>query len=110
MVVREAGSGHRRAIEDALGTLGYNLDDFKIGFEAGSAETVKNAVRSGLGYTFLSVHALNSAHDGLVAREVEGLKIERGFYLLTRRQKSLSKAARFCYDFLAAQQTEIAGS
>lgn len=104
MVIREAGSGHRRAIEDAFGALGYNLDNFNIGFEAGSAETVKNAVRSGLGYTFLSVHALNSARDGLVAREVKGLNIERGFYLLTRRQKSLSKAARFCYDYLAQQQ------
>jgi LysR family transcriptional regulator, transcriptional activator of the cysJI operon len=101
MVLREAGSGHRRAIEDALGKIGYHLEDFKIGFEAGSAESVKNAIRSGLGYSFLSMSALNFSNFGLVACEVDGLKIERGFYLLKRRNKTLSRTARYCYDYLA---------
>jgi DNA-binding transcriptional LysR family regulator len=107
MVLREAGSGHRLALEDALDKTGIHLDDFKIGFEAGSAESVKNAIRSGLGYSFLSMSALHSSTDGLLACEVEGLKIERGFYLLTRRQKRISKPARFCYDFLLEQGPEV---
>lgn len=101
MVLREAGSGHRRALEDAFTQIGYHLEDFKVGFEAGSAETVKNAIRSGMGYSFLSMSALHLAPEGLVACEVDGLKIERGFYLLTRRNKTLSKSAQYCYDFLA---------
>lgn len=101
MVLREAGSGHRRALEDALGKIGYQLEDFKIGFEAGSVESVKNAIRSGLGYSFLSMSSLHLTNEGLVEREVEGLKIERGFYLLTRRNKTLSRTVRYCYDYLA---------
>ena len=101
MVLREAGSGHRRAIEDAFAKIGYNLEDFRIGFEAGSAETVKNAIRAGMGYSFLSLSALHLSPEGLVACDVDGLKIERGFYLLTRRQKPLTKSARYCYNFLA---------
>ena len=106
MVLREAGSGHRRAIEDAFGKIGYHLEDFKIGFEAGSAESVKNAIRSGLGYSFLSMSALHLSNQGLVALEVDGLKIERGFYLLTRRNKTLSRTARYCYDYLAQLSIE----
>lgn len=101
MVLREVGSGHRRAIEDALAGIGFRLEDFRVGFEAGSTETVKNAIRSGLGYSFLSMSALHLSPEGLVACQVDGLKIERGFYLLTRRHKSLAKSARYCYDFLA---------
>lgn len=106
MVLREVGSGHRRAFEDALAKMGYHLEDFRVGFEAGSTETVKNAIRSGLGYSFLSMSALHLSPEGLVACGVDGLKIERGFYLLTRRQKTLSKSARFCYDFLAQRGRE----
>lgn len=106
MVIREAGSGHRRALEDALNKMGTHLEDFKIGFEAGSAESVKNAIRSGLGYSFLSISAIESASEGLTVCDVEGLKIERGFYLLTRRQKNLAKPARFCYDYLLERGSE----
>lgn len=106
MVIRESGSGHRRAIEDALMKLNLQLDDFKISLEAGSTETVKNAIRAGLGYSFISISALQPHDDSLVARDVDGLQIDRGFYLVTRRNKLLSKPARLCYDFLAGYTTE----
>lgn len=106
MVTRENGSGHRRAIEDALMKLNLHLEDFTISLEAGSAEAVKNAVRAGLGYSFISVSALQPYADGLVEREVEGLKIERGFFLLIRRNKLLSKPAQLCYDFLSRYNEE----
>lgn len=100
MVLRESGSGHRRALEDALLRLNLRLEDFKISLEAGSTETVKNAIRAGLGYSFISMNALQHYDDALAARDVDGLEINRGFYLITRRDKHLSKPARLCYDFL----------
>lgn len=106
MVIRENGSGHRRAIEDALMKLNLRLDDFKISLEAGSTEAVKNAIRSGLGYSFISTSALQTYDTGLIARNVEGLEIIRGFYLLTRRNKLLVKPAQLCYDFLESYRTE----
>jgi DNA-binding transcriptional LysR family regulator len=100
MVIRESGSGHRRALEDALLTQNLHLEDFSISLEAGSTETVKNAIRAGLGYSFISMNALQEHDDALVARDVEGLEIERGFYLISRRDKLLSKPARLCYESL----------
>lgn len=106
MIIRESGSGHRRATEDALMKLNLHLDDFRISLEAGSTETVKNAIRAGLGYSFISVSALQPYDTSLVAREVDGLEIERSFHLVTRRDKLLTQPARLCYDFLAGCTTE----
>lgn len=100
MVLRENGSGHRRAIEEALLKLNLHLDDFTIRLEADSTETVKNAIRSRLGYSFISINAMQPPDETLVARDVRGLKITRGFYLITRRDKVLSRPARLCYEFL----------
>lgn len=106
LVIRENGSGHRRAIEDALMKLNYRLEDFKISLEAGSTEAVKNAIRSGLGYSFISSSALQADDTGLIARNVEDLEIIRGFYLLTRRNKLITKPAQLCYDFLESYKVE----
>ncbi|MDA8227399.1 MAG: selenium metabolism-associated LysR family transcriptional regulator [Desulfitobacterium hafniense] len=101
MIVREHGSGHRRALEEALRQRGHSLDRFPIGLEAGSSEAVKNAVRSGLGYSFLSSSSIQTyAAEGLCAYDVEGLTIERAFYMLTRRDKKLTPVASVCYRFL----------
>lgn len=110
MIIRENGSGHRRAFEEALAKHELDLNDFNIVLEVGSTEGVKNAVRSGLGYSFLSRHALESYDkQGLVWSKVKDFSIERGFYLLTRRNKSLTVSADECYRYLAAQKSEVGG-
>jgi len=102
MIIRETGSGHRRSFEEALTKLGLELNDFDVALEVGSTEAVKNAVRSGLGYSFLSTHALNACEtQGLVQLSVKDFKIERGFYLLTRRNKSLTVIADEFYRYLS---------
>ena len=107
MILREIGSGHRRALEEALVKRGLDLNDFNIALEVGSTEAVKNAVRAGIGYSFLSKHALESGEKhGLVLMNVEEFNIERGFYLLARRNKPLSAIADECYRYLANQKTE----
>jgi len=110
MIIREIGSGHRRALEEALAKRGLDLNDFNIVLEVGSTEAVKNAVRTGLGYSFLSKHALESGEKhGLVWTNVEDFYIERGFYLLTRRNKPLTAMANECYRYLANQKSEVGG-
>lgn len=107
MIIRETGSGHRRALEEALVKRGLDLNDFNIALEVGSTEAVKNAVRAGIGYSFLSKHALESGEKhGLEWINVEDLSIERGFYLLTRRNKPLTALADECYRYLADQKSE----
>lgn len=101
MVVRESGSGHRRAFEEALVKKGIDFDGFSIVMEAGSTEAVKNAVRSGMGYSFLSRHALETCENqGLVWKKMTDFSIERDFYLLTRRNKPLTALADACYKYL----------
>jgi DNA-binding transcriptional LysR family regulator len=110
MIIREIGSGHRRALEEALLKHGLDLNDFNIALEVGSTEAVKNAVRAGIGYSFLSKHALESGEKhGLEWINVEDFHIERGFYLLTRRNKPLTAIADECYRYLASQMSEIGG-
>ena len=110
MIIREIGSGHRRALEEALVKRGLDLNDFNIALEVGSTEAVKNAVRSGIGYSFLSKYALESGEKhGLVWTKVEDFYIERGFYLLTRRNKPLTAIADECYRYLASQKSEVGG-
>lgn len=101
MIIREHGSGHRRALETALENQEVRLDDLLVSLEAGSTEAVKNAIRSGFGYSFLSQFALEPyGKEGLKVSEVEELTIERGFYLLTQRHKKLTSAAAACYRYL----------
>ncbi|HZK56220.1 MAG TPA: selenium metabolism-associated LysR family transcriptional regulator [Desulfosporosinus sp.] len=110
MIIREVGSGHRRALEEALMNLGLDLNDFNIALEVGSTEAVKNAVRTGIGYSFLSKYALESADKtGLVCANVKDFCIERGFHLLSRRNKPLTIIANECYNYLAIQKSEGGG-
>jgi DNA-binding transcriptional LysR family regulator len=105
LIIRESGSGHRRAFEEALVKRGYDLNDFNIALEVGSTEAVKKAVDSGIGYSFLSKHALESGEEhGLVWINVEDFYMERGFYLLTRRNKRLTSIADEFYRYLANQK------
>ena len=108
MIVREIGSGHRRALEEALAKHSLDLNDFNIALEVGSTEAVKNAVRAGIGYSFLSKHALESGNQqGLEWTNVENFYIERGFYLLSRRNKPLTAIADEYYRYLADQKSKV---
>ncbi|KLU62222.1 HTH-type transcriptional regulator CysL [Peptococcaceae bacterium CEB3] len=97
MIVREEGSGHRRALEETLAGLGLSLPDFRISLEAGSIEAIKNSVRAALGYSFISRSALGVAPEGVRVCRLQDVNIRRGFYLVTRRNKSLPVSSQACY-------------
>lgn len=103
MVLREGGSGHRRALEEQLAAHGLALADFQVSLEAGSIEAVKNAIRAGLGYSFVSRSALTVSMDGLVIKTLAGMPVRRGFYLVRQRSKPLATIAQACYRFLSRE-------
>ncbi|MDI6878120.1 MAG: selenium metabolism-associated LysR family transcriptional regulator [Desulfitobacteriaceae bacterium] len=103
MILREGGSGHRRALEEKLALYGSALDDFQVSLEAGSIEAVKNAIRAGMGYSFVSRSALDVSIEGLVVRTLSGIEVKRGFYLVSQRSKPLPTVAQACYRFLASE-------
>lgn len=95
LIVREAGSGTRQAVEVALHRVGLSLNDFSIVAQMGSEEAIRRAVLGGAGCAFVSslviLHELHSKR--LFEIPLNGVRIERSFYLATKQGYSLSPAA-----------------
>ncbi|MGC1777952.1 MAG: LysR family transcriptional regulator [Xanthobacteraceae bacterium] len=60
-VIREAGSGTRRGLEDLAAGEGLSLDDLKISLVLPSNEAVREAIEAGAGATIVSRHVVASA-------------------------------------------------
>ena len=93
LVVREAGSGTRAAMERHFAA--HRLD-YRAGCELSTNEALKQAVRAGLGLGVVSLQTIElELQSGcLVVLPVEGFPIVRKWYLLHRTHKRLSDAAR----------------
>lgn len=107
LLVREAGSGTRTSMEIYLGDL---IADPSIHYvEFGSNETIKQAVMAGLGIAFLSAHTVAEEVKAgrLVAIDLEGLPIRRQWFIVRRRDKTLSPPARAFLDFVVHSGTQF---
>ena len=97
LVMREDGSGTRRATNEALrGLLGpEGLGALRVACEVGSTEALKAAVRSGLGAAFVSSLAVRDELEGgsLVVAQLDGFHVKRQFHLISRKEPLLSPAA-----------------
>lgn len=60
-VIREAGSGTRRALEDLARREGMSLDELRIALILPSNEAVREAIEAGAGATIVSRHVVASA-------------------------------------------------
>lgn len=98
LVMREKGSGTRSATDLALlDLLGAEaVGRIEVACEVGSTESLKAAVRAGLGAAFISELAVRDelAAKNLVSIPVKGFDVQREFYLVTRPEQLLSPAAR----------------
>lgn len=92
LVVREAGSGTRAALERHFTAQGLA---YRAGCECGTSEALKQAVRAGLGLGVVSLQTieLELQTGRLVVLPVEGFPLMRQWYVLHRTQKRLSAAA-----------------
>jgi LysR family transcriptional regulator, low CO2-responsive transcriptional regulator len=107
LLVREAGSGTRAALEEYLRE--HHLHTGPT-MELPSNETIKHAVMAGLGVSLMSLHSLGlELQQGAIATpEVEGLPILRRWYLVKNHGKTLSPAAEaFRYFLLEQAQTRL---
>ena len=82
-IVREEGSGTRKAMREGLRQIGLNLNDLKVAAQLGSAEAVITAVEEGLGVAIVSSLPAKRAEklQRLKIVELEGFHIQRQFYL-----------------------------
>jgi DNA-binding transcriptional LysR family regulator len=102
LILREAGSGSRWCLEQALARAGRSLADLQIALELGSNEAIKEAVVRGLGVAVLSSHAVHKELRAgrLHALRVADLPLEREMYVVWDRRRALPIPARLFRHFL----------
>lgn len=97
-LMREPGSGTRKALERKFAEHGLELD---IRMELGANEAIKQAILAGLGISVLSRHSLALHAPGQFAiLDVEGFPIRRQWYAVYPAGRQLSVVTRTFLDFL----------
>ncbi|MGI5912482.1 MAG: selenium metabolism-associated LysR family transcriptional regulator [Syntrophomonadaceae bacterium] len=101
-IIREKGSGTRKAAEDLLTAHSIKKEDLNVYIEAGSTEAVLASVESGMGVSIVSRWAVKKADSH---REISSIKIKdplvkRYFYVVYPRQKSRRKSVDNFLDYL----------
>jgi DNA-binding transcriptional LysR family regulator len=102
LILREAGSGSRGCLEQALAQAGQSLAAFSVALELGSNEAIKEAVLRGLGVAVLSTHAVHKELQAgqLHALRVRELCLEREMFVVWDRRRVLPIPARLFFNFL----------
>jgi LysR family transcriptional regulator, low CO2-responsive transcriptional regulator len=107
-VMREAGSGTRKAIERLFQEHGLAI---RPRLELGSNEAIKQAILAGLGISALSCHVLALHQPGQFAvLDVEGFPIRRHWYAVYPAGRQISVVARAFLNFLLGQSGGVACS
>lgn len=109
LIVREAGSGSRRCVEQALSTAGLSATDLGISMEVNSNDAIRAAVERGVGIAFLSARAIDREirDQRLIPIEIRGVRAVRDLYLITDPQRLPTRAVRAFLDFLADWQLNV---
>ena len=103
LLIREGGSGTRKAFEGYVQAAGYRLDDFNIIGEVGSSTAVKEGVKGGIGVGIISDLAVQEEIAGGSVTElmVRGHgALERDFFAVVPTGRELSSPARRFLEFL----------
>ncbi len=104
-ILRENGSGTRRVIDRILENNGIHPSTLREVAEIGSTAAVKEAVRTGIGISILSARSVEQEVEyGVLATiPIEGVQLERSFYLIRRKNRELSPVAAVFWDYLLQQ-------
>ena len=102
-IIREKGSGTRQAMQKALQKKGLErLDKLNLIAEMGSAEAIRQALKSDLGVAIVSdLSVLEDLENGkLVKITLADEPIRRHFYLIHNRDRRLSPLAEALSQFI----------
>jgi len=110
-IVREQGSGTRRALEQGLKEFGLRLPDLHVVANVDSTVAVLNCIQAGLGVSITSQWAADElAGCDFEIRGVDpGWAFERSFYSLWHRQRTPSSAAT-CFSRLLQRHLGVSDS
>lgn len=101
-LIREEGSGTRKAIEDILNQKGIGPDSLNLVAQLGNTEAIKQGIKAGLGVSILSMCAVyDEVKFGLIkCVPIEGLMFKRYFYIILPQIRSSLPLIHFFKDFL----------
>ncbi|MEJ5299518.1 MAG: selenium metabolism-associated LysR family transcriptional regulator [Thermodesulforhabdaceae bacterium] len=102
LILREEGSGTRKVTEEALDKVDIDIEKLRIVAELGSTEAVRQGIKAGIGASIISYRAVaEDVERGSIAIvDVEGLHIERPFYIVTHKKRHLSPIAKTFKEFV----------
>jgi len=98
-LLREAGSGTRAVVDRLFKRSRMQPDSAN---EFGSNETIKQAVIAGMGIALISAHAVwaELEQKRLLALDVQGLPINRTWYIVKHKNKRLLQSSLLLWDFI----------
>lgn len=102
-ISREAGSGTLRSLRRLIMRKGQEPEKLlNVAMELGSTAAIKEALIAGLGVSILSRTSIQrEIEDGLLKEiPIRGLKLERDFYQVYHRQRTLSPVSQAFIHFL----------
>jgi len=96
-VQREHGSGTLDVIDHALKKAGLNPAELQVEIRLGSTESIKSYLMNAPCMAFISIHAITDElkNGELKVIDVDGLNIERTFYIITLQGKITGLADLF---------------
>lgn len=101
LILMQDGAGVRQVIEDELRTRGIRLADLDVKLELGLQESVKTAVESGFGVSFISRSSIKAelAVGTLAAVDIEGFEVSRDVTLVRATNRTMTRAAQAFLEF-----------
>lgn len=101
-IVREEGSGTRIAMAGSLAKFGIDIHSLHTVIMVRNAGAMARCLASGMGAAITSAVTVSSelASGNLLAVELPGLHMERFFYVVFNKKRSLFPAALKLIDFL----------
>jgi DNA-binding transcriptional LysR family regulator len=104
-IIREAGSGTWISIQKKLADQGLGSKDLNIVAELGSTEAVVQGIKSHIGISILSPVAVaeDLSAGTLNALKIDGVNLERQFYLTQSKNRSESPLGKAFREFIEKQ-------
>lgn len=101
-IIREKGSGTRKALERAFKKIDLDVKDLRVVAEMGSNEAVRQAVKAGVGISIISRRAVQEdlEQGRLQEIKIKKLPLIRNFYLINLKQRTLSPLAQEFKEFI----------
>ncbi|XPV75293.1 MAG: selenium metabolism-associated LysR family transcriptional regulator [Desulfovibrio sp.] len=108
-IVREKGSGTRKAFELALGAAGHQLKNLNVTAWVDSTEAVLQCVKAGMGVSVTSRLAAKPYIDSGEMKVLSHLpfKVERSFHVIYRKGRNLYPACRYFIDYVKKSAEQI---